>query len=77
MPVVGIHRPSCKGVEDCGLCLLVCPKELFEPSSEINESGYLPPQLVNDEQCTGCLNCQIFCPDLAIVVEDAGEGEPQ
>jgi 2-oxoglutarate ferredoxin oxidoreductase subunit delta len=39
----------------------------------MNELGYLPPELKNAADCTGCQNCMIYCPDFAIVVEKTGE----
>jgi len=68
MSEIIILKNSCKGVEDCGICLAVCPKELFEPSEEMNERGFLPPRVMDEEPCTVCLNCMISCPDMAIVV---------
>lgn len=73
MASVTILRQSCKGVEDCGICTFVCPKGLFQVSSEMNEAGYLPPELINEADCTGCENCMIYCPDFAIVVEKTSE----
>lgn len=69
MSKVNIISQSCKGMEDCGLCAFVCPKDLFSPSGEMNEVGYMPPASPDEEQCTGCGNCMIYCPDFAIVVE--------
>ena len=66
---IRIFRDACKGMEDCGLCAYNCPKELFEASGEINAAGYIPPVLVNEEDCISCKNCMIYCPDFAIVVE--------
>ena len=36
---------------------------------QMNESGYYPSEIKNQEACTGCLNCMISCPDFAIIVE--------
>ena len=69
MPGITIFRNTCKGVEDCGICIFVCPKEVFEPSDEMNELGYVPPCVAHEDQCNVCLNCMISCPDMAIVVE--------
>ena len=69
MPKVIIFSQSCKGVDDCGICAHVCPKELFAACKEMNESGYYPPEIADPEECTGCRNCMIYCPDYAIVVE--------
>ena len=50
------------------LPLHVCPKKVFKPSGGFNQKGYRPPEVENEEQCTQCENCMIFCPDLAIAV---------
>jgi 2-oxoglutarate ferredoxin oxidoreductase subunit delta len=63
-----ILKNSCKGVEDCGICISVCPKNLFEPSDEMNARGFLPPRVIDEDPCTVCLNCMVSCPDMAIVV---------
>lgn len=73
MPTVTIFDQSCKGVEDCGICTLVCPKALFKASGEMNQAGYVPPEVEHQEECTACRNCMIYCPDFAIVVESNAE----
>ena len=62
-------RQSCKGVEDCGICIFVCPKQVLIESDEPNQAGYLPPKVGDESLCTGCENCMIYCPDFAIVLE--------
>ena len=69
MPKVTILSQACKGIDDCGICAYVCPQQLFEACKEMNDAGYYPPEIANQEECTGCLNCMICCPDYAIVVE--------
>jgi 2-oxoglutarate ferredoxin oxidoreductase subunit delta len=66
--VLRIYEELCKGVDECGICLYTCPKEVFKSSEGFNQKGYRPPEVVNEDQCTQCENCMIFCPDLAIVV---------
>lgn len=73
MTKITIFRKVCKGVEGCGLCRFVCPKDLFRASEEMNEAGYLPPEIDDESECTVCENCMIYCPDLAIVVEKESE----
>lgn len=73
MAKVTIFRETCKGVESCGICSFVCPKDLFCPSGEMNKAGFLPPELDNEAECTACENCMVYCPDLAIVVEKKSE----
>lgn len=68
MSEITIFENGCKGVEDCGICIFVCPQEVFEPSDRMNERGFVPPQPAQADRCTACLNCMISCPDMAIVV---------
>jgi 2-oxoglutarate ferredoxin oxidoreductase subunit delta len=72
---VSIYQELCKGVEECGICLEVCPKKLFSPSEGLNRKGYKPPRVENREACTQCQNCMIYCPDLAIAVEPKKPGK--
>ena len=69
MSTVTIFEQTCKGVEDCGICTFVCPKSLFSVSEHMNQTGFLPPKIDKPEECTGCGNCMIYCPDFAVVVE--------
>ncbi|MBW1700258.1 MAG: ferredoxin family protein [Deltaproteobacteria bacterium] len=73
MSGITIFKNTCKGVEDCGICIFVCPKDVFEPSDVMNEFGFVPPRVAHEDQCTDCLNCMISCPDMAIVVEKKKE----
>ena len=73
MSKITVFQNACKGTEDCGICIFVCPKGLFEPSEQMNERGYLVPSVTDEKQCTVCLNCMVSCPDMAIVVEDKKE----
>ena len=69
MDGITLLRESCKGTDDCGICIFVCPKNIFISSEKPNNAGYIPPAIKDEEQCTVCLNCMISCPDFAIVVE--------
>lgn len=69
MTEVVIFDQLCKGMDDCGICNFVCPKNLFTPCSTINEVGYIAPQIIDSTLCNGCMNCMIYCPDMAIVVK--------
>jgi 2-oxoglutarate ferredoxin oxidoreductase subunit delta len=70
MPKVTILSQACKGIDDCGICEYVCPQQLFEACKEMNDAGYYPPEISDQTECTGCLNCMICCPDYAIIVEE-------
>ena len=75
MAEVTLYQELCKGVEECGICIEVCPKRLFFPSKSLNRKGYKPPRVENPETCTQCQNCMIYCPDLAIAVEPKKSGK--
>ena len=82
MSKITILSESCKGVEDCGICLYVCPREVLIPSEDLNERGYLPPRTGDESRCILCGNCMISCPDFAIIVQTGRsrkgkEGEDQ
>ena len=55
---------TCKG---CELCIDACPQESLALSQEINAQGYHYAVLVKDN-CTGCINCALVCPDAVITV---------
>ena len=68
MASVTILTESCKGVEDCGLCMEVCPKDLFAAATDANSRGYLTSAIADGAACIGCSACMHTCPDFAIVV---------
>jgi len=55
---------TCKG---CELCIEACPQDSLELSPSINAQGYHYAVLVKDN-CTGCINCALVCPDAVITV---------
>ena len=61
---VDISVETCKG---CELCVEACPQESLQMSKEINKQGYHYAVLVQDN-CTGCVNCALVCPDAVITV---------
>ena len=69
MPRIIIFSERCKGFKECGICSFVCPKDFFRSSELINRLGYMPSEIRNEQECSGCQNCMIYCPDFAIVVE--------
>ena len=58
---------ACKG---CELCVTVCPTKRIELNKEkINDKGYSPAHVIDQEKCIACGNCAIMCPDSVITVE--------
>jgi 2-oxoglutarate ferredoxin oxidoreductase subunit delta len=72
---VTIDVDMCKG---CELCIEACPQESLALSDGLNSQGYHYAVLVKDN-CTGCVNCALVCPDAVITVyrerKKAGPGK--
>ncbi len=71
---IRLNQAWCKG---CYICLEICPKKVFEKSSEVSEKGFNPVIVARPEECSRCLQCEMLCPDLAINVEaeEAAKGK--
>src|ERR1051326_8013143 len=69
---VTLDIETCKG---CELCIEACPQESLALSKPINSKGYHYAVLVQDN-CTGCVNCALVCPDAVITVYRAKKGGP-
>lgn len=67
---VAIDIETCKG---CELCIEACPQESLALSKEINKQGYHYVILVQDN-CTGCVNCALVCPDAVVTVYRTKKG---
>ena len=61
---VTIDVETCKG---CELCIEACPLDSLALSEGLNSQGYHYAVLVKDN-CTGCVNCALVCPDAVITV---------
>jgi len=61
--VVDVER--CKG---CGVCTVNCQQKVVELGKSVNAKGYYYACAALPEECTGCANCAVVCPDGAIMV---------
>ena len=61
---IEIDIQKCKG---CELCTVVCKEDALYLSKDINNKGYRYLVAINDD-CTGCANCALICPDGVIKV---------
>ena len=59
-----IDTERCKG---CEVCIGTCNEHTIIMSKKVNHKGYHFIETVNDD-CTGCTNCAIVCPDGVITV---------
>ena len=67
MAKVTFRTELCKG---CGLCVSACPKGILSIDTEkINNKGYSPAVMTDQEKCIGCAFCATMCPDCVITVE--------
>lgn len=57
-PRIEITERWCKG---CGICIEMCPAKVFRAEAITGKS-----RLAQPERCTGCGNCELYCPDWAI-----------
>lgn len=73
MYLVWVNQDLCKG---CHICVGFCPRGALKPAERINQRGFLPPLAGKGERCTGCLLCEIMCPDFAIAIEKVEEADP-
>jgi len=69
--IISVNENLCKGVDGCGLCMHVCPRNVYEKSESLTKWGVNAPEPVRIKHCNGCKLCMIYCPDMAIVVEQA------
>ena len=59
LPKITIKKEWCKG---CRICVEFCPHDVLAMNGAVVE-------VVNLENCTACMLCEIRCPDFAITVE--------
>jgi len=57
---VSVQEKLCKA---CGICISLCPTKVFGATPEGKA------HVDNAEACTGCLTCEMHCPDFAVEVE--------
>ena len=60
----------CKG---CGLCVVVCPKDVLEIADSVNLYGYFPAYQARPEDCIYCATCCRMCPDVAITITKSAD----
>lgn len=49
--------------KSCGICAAMCPKNIIL----LDDRGH--PLIEDMDECIGCRNCEIHCPDFAITVK--------
>ncbi len=62
---IEIKEGWCKG---CCICVEICPHAVFGTGKAVSKRGTLVVRVTNPNACTGCMECELLCPDLAITV---------
>ena len=65
---VSINADWCKS---CYICVSLCRKEVFAKSSRLGWHGLPTVEIKNSSDCTGCMECELQCPDMAITMVKA------
>jgi len=65
MAKVVINKEKCKG---CLLCVSFCPKALFIVEEKLNSKGVKPVKLKEVNDCVGCGQCAVICPECCIEI---------
>lgn len=60
-----VDTERCKG---CEVCIDSCPTDVISMTDNVNGKGYHYAYMEKPEDCTGCINCGIICPDGVITV---------
>ncbi|OAV64930.1 2-oxoglutarate-acceptor oxidoreductase subunit OorD [Bacteroidales bacterium Barb6] len=63
---VTVNIERCKG---CDLCVTACAAKVLElHPREVNNKGYHFVYMKTPENCIGCANCGMVCPDGCLTV---------
>jgi 2-oxoglutarate ferredoxin oxidoreductase subunit delta len=60
-----IDAEKCKS---CELCIHFCGQKNLALSDATNARGFHPAKLLEANNCTGCGNCALMCPEVCIRV---------
>ncbi|UCE18731.1 MAG: 4Fe-4S dicluster domain-containing protein [Gemmatimonadota bacterium] len=63
---IEINQAWCKG---CQICVEICSRGVLGYATDVSDKGFRPIIVEKIEDCTGCIMCELMCPDLAITVE--------
>lgn len=72
MPTVHIEEAGCR---DCGLCVEICPTDVFEQALQDGGARKLA-KVVRQDDCIGCTSCVYLCPSRCLSVTSDNPQRP-
>jgi len=60
---VWVDEACCDG---CGICIFICPNNVFRARGELNKRGVDTAVAAEPDLCTGCRYCDRGCPFLGV-----------
>jgi len=72
MPTVTIEEAGCR---DCGLCVEICPTDVFEQAKDSGGAKGIA-QVVRQDDCIGCTSCVYLCPSRCLQVVSESPQRP-
>ena len=67
---VWVNEDLCKA---CDICVAVCPAGVLAMRADPGSTLGAMIEIVAEEDCIGCNDCELNCPDFAIFVADKKE----
>ena len=64
---VWLNTSRCKA---CDICVAVCPSGVLSMKAEPSSTLGAMVEIIASEDCIGCNDCELNCPDFAIFVAD-------
>lgn len=65
--MVEVQAKYCKA---CGICVSLC---LGKPENVFTRDDDGKAVVVKPENCSGCMNCELHCPDFCVEVKEMEE----
>lgn len=67
---VWVDESRCKA---CDVCVSVCPAGVLAMRQEPHSTLGAMVEIIAENSCIGCMDCELSCPDFAIFVADKKE----
>lgn len=65
--LVWVDISKCKA---CDICVSLCPSGTLAMVQDVNSTQGASIEIVDENSCIGCRDCELHCPDFAIYVNE-------